>query len=116
MEGALRELHVAGVEPDIWKIEGLERREDCERIADLAREGGRDSVACVVLGRGADADAVKRWLRVASGVPGYAGFAIGRSIWWEPLRAYVDGDLGRGEAAAKIGANYLRFIDVYQGG
>jgi myo-inositol catabolism protein IolC len=116
MEGALRELHVAGVEPDIWKIEGLERREDCERIADVAREGGREGVACVVLGRGADADAVNRWLRVASGVPGYAGFAIGRSIWWDPLRAYVDGDLGREEAAARIGANYLRFIDAYQGG
>jgi len=116
MEDAIRELHGAGVEPDIWKIEGLERREDCERMADVAREGGRDGVACVVLGRGADADAVNRWLLVASGVPGYAGFAIGRSIWWDPLRAFVDGDLGRGEAAARIGANYLRFIDVYQVG
>lgn len=28
-----------------------------------------------------------RWLRVAAPVPGWMGFAIGRSIWPDPLRA-----------------------------
>jgi len=116
MRTAIEELQAAGVEPDIWKIEGIDRREDCETISAATRAGGRDGVACVVLGRGADDAKVDHWLRMGSGVPGYIGFAIGRSIWWDPLKAFVDGNLGREEAAKQIAANYRRFIDVYTGG
>jgi myo-inositol catabolism protein IolC len=116
MKLAIVELQGLGVEPDIWKIEGIDRREDCEMISATARAGGRDGVACVVLGRGADDTRVDHWLRMGAGVPGYIGFAIGRSIWWEPLKAFVDGNLGREEAAKQIAANYRRFIDVYNGG
>jgi myo-inositol catabolism protein IolC len=116
MKRAIEELQAAGVEPDIWKIEGIDRREDCEMISAAARAGGRDGVACVVLGRGADDAAVDHWLRMGSGVPGYIGFAIGRSIWWEPLKGFVDGVRPREEAAKQIAANYRRFIDVYNGG
>jgi myo-inositol catabolism protein IolC len=115
MIGAIEELHAAGVEPDIWKIEGIDRREDCERISETVRSGGRDGVACVVLGRGADAGAVEHWLRTAAGVPGYQGFAIGRTIWWDPLKAYVDGVTEVEGAIAGIAANYLRMIEVYTG-
>ncbi|MEX2203435.1 MAG: DUF2090 domain-containing protein [Actinomycetota bacterium] len=116
MKRAIEELQGLGVEPDIWKIEGIDRREDCETISATARAGGRDGVVCVVLGRGADDARVDHWLRMGSGVPGYIGFAIGRSIWWDPLKAFVDGNLGREEAAKQIAANYRRFIDVYNGG
>jgi myo-inositol catabolism protein IolC len=116
MKTSIEELQAAGVEPDIWKIEGIDQREDCEAISATARAGGRDGVACVVLGRGADDAAVDHWLRTGSGVPGYIGFAIGRSIWWDPLKGFVDGNLGREEAAKQIAANYRRFIDVYNGG
>jgi len=115
MKVAIEELQQAGVEPDIWKIEGIDRREDCEMISATTRRDGRDGVACVVLGRGADDAAVDHWLEMGSGVPGYIGFAIGRSIWWDPLKGFVDGNLGREEAAKQIAANYRRFIDVYNG-
>jgi 5-dehydro-2-deoxygluconokinase len=116
MKTAIEELQDAGVEPDIWKIEGIDRREDCVTISSATRREGRDGVACVVLGRGADDAAVDHWLKMGSGVPGYIGFAIGRSIWWDPLKGFVDGNLGREEAAKQIAANYRRFIDVYNGG
>jgi 5-dehydro-2-deoxygluconokinase len=110
---AITELQSAGVEPDIWKIEGLDKRQDCERIAKQGRSGGRDQVACVVLGRGADEAAVVHWLRQGSGVPGYIGFAIGRTIWWDALKAYVDGNSKREDASAAISGNYRRMIDAY---
>ncbi|MCI0634981.1 MAG: DUF2090 domain-containing protein [Actinobacteria bacterium] len=115
MKTAIEELQDSGVEPDIWKIEGIDRREDCETISAATRRDGRDGVACVVLGRGADDAAVDHWLRMGSGVHGYIGFAIGRSNWWDPLKGFVDGNLGREEAAKQIAANYRRFIDVYTG-
>jgi myo-inositol catabolism protein IolC len=115
MRVAIYELQAAGVEPDVWKIEGLDRVEDCEAIAEQCRTGGRDEVKCIVLGRGADDAAVDHWLKTGSGVAGYAGFAIGRSIWWDPLKGFVDGSTERTAAATQIGTNYERFIDVYRG-
>jgi 5-dehydro-2-deoxygluconokinase len=47
-------------------------------------------------------------------VDGYIGFAIGRSIWWDALKAYVDGKIDRATGAQKIAENYLRFITVYE--
>lgn len=114
MRLAIAQLQESGIEPDVWKIEGLDRGEDCEAVVEQCRMAGRDHVACVVLGRGADSAAVDHWLRTASGVPGYQGFAIGRSIWWNPLKAFVDGTLAREAAAREIGANYARFIQVYK--
>ena len=109
----IAELQETGVEPDVWKIEGVDERADCERIAAQCRTGGRDSVVCVVLGRGADNDKVDHWLRQGAPVETYVGFAIGRSIWGNPLKSFIDGSLSRADAAAKVADNYLRFIDVY---
>ena len=109
----IQQTQDAGVEVDIWKIEGLDRREDCERVADQARSGGRDGVACIVLGRGASEDKVAQWLRNGAGVPGYVGFAVGRTLWWNELSGYVAGDLDRDAAAQRIGDNYRRMVNFY---
>lgn len=116
MKGAIAAMQDAGIEADIWKIEGIDRREDCQMISEQTRAGGRDGVGCVVLGRGADDAKVDHWLRTGSGVPGYLGFAIGRSIWWDQLKGYLDGSLSRDAAATQISANYRRYIDVYNAG
>ena len=111
---AITELQGAGVEADVWKIEGVDERADCERIAAQCRADGRDGVVCVVLGRGADDEKVDHWLRQGAPVDGYVGFAIGRSIWGDPLKSWIDGDLPREDAASQIADNYLRFLEVYQ--
>ena len=114
MRRAIAEIQGAGVEVDIWKIEGVEERSDCEMLVAQARTGGRDDVRCVVLGRGADEAKVEHWLVQAAGVDGFIGFAIGRTIWWDPLKSYVDGKIERSAGARKIAENYLRFIKVYE--
>jgi len=111
---AMAELQRSGVEPDVWKIEGLDDPDDCRRMSAAARAGGRDRVACVVLGRGADEAAVDRWLRAGAGVPGYLGFAIGRTIWWDSVDRYRRGSLDRTVAAQRIADRYGRFVDVYR--
>jgi 5-dehydro-2-deoxygluconokinase len=79
MVQAIRQLQDAGVEPDVWKIEGLDRREDCEKIVEVAHRDGRDTVGCIVLGRGEDDHKVREWLSIAAGVRGFIGFAVGRT-------------------------------------
>jgi myo-inositol catabolism protein IolC len=113
MRRTIVELQERGVEPDIWKIEGVDTAEDCDSIARTTRRDGRDGVVCVVLGRGADNDKVDAWLRAGAPVPGYAGFAIGRSIWWDALKGFLDGSIEREAAAQQIADNYLRFVQVY---
>jgi myo-inositol catabolism protein IolC len=109
---AIRELPTGGVEPDIWKIEGLDSREDCVRLVEVARSGGRDAVECVVLGRGGNESKVVHWLQTGAGVPGFVGFAVGRTIWWDPLEEWLAG--GSADAAAEtIATNYLRLVDAY---
>lgn len=109
----IAELQAAGVEPDIWKIEGLEAREDCERVVAQACTGGRANVRCVVLGRGADLARVAHWLEVAAPVVGYMGLAIGRTIWSDVLTEHLAGRLERDGAVARIARNYRQMIDVY---
>jgi len=114
MQRAISDIQEFGIEADIWKIEGVDERADCERLAEQTRSGeGRENVVCVVLGRGASDDKVDHWLRAAAGVPGFVGFAIGRSIWWDALKEFLAGDVAREQAAERIGENYLRFIEVY---
>jgi myo-inositol catabolism protein IolC len=114
MVAAIAQSQEAGVEPDIWKIEGVDRQEDCTTIAAQTRRDGRDGVACVVLGRGADDAKVDHWLREGAPVNGYIGFAIGRTIWWDPLQAFLEGAVERDKAAAQIAENYVRFTKVYE--
>ena len=114
MRRVIAEVQGAGIDVDIWKIEGVDERSDCEMLVAQARSGGRDGVVCVVLGRGADDAKVDHWLEQAAPVDGFVGFAIGRSIWWDPLKAYVDGKIERSAGARKIAENYLRFIKVYE--
>ena len=114
MRRAIEESQQFGVEADIWKIEGVERREDCEMLAQQTRSGGRDGVVCVLLGRGASDEKVEHWLRQAAPVDGFVGFAIGRSIWWDALKGFLDGAVDREDAAAQIAGKYMRFVEVYR--
>jgi myo-inositol catabolism protein IolC len=114
MRRTIAAIQDAKIEVDIWKIEGVDERSDCEMLVAQARSGGRDGVVCVVLGRGANDAKVDRWLQAAAPVDGFVGFAIGRSIWWEPLKAYVEGKIDRAAGARKIAENYLRFVAVYE--
>ena len=115
MRRTIEEIQDSGVEVDIWKIEGVDERQDAAMLAEQSRSGpGREGVVCVVLGRGASTEKVEQWLQAAAPVDGFVGFAIGRSIWWDALKGYLENGLAREAAAAQIADNYLHFIGVYE--
>jgi len=114
MVDAIQELQDAGVEPDIWKIEGLDRREDCEKIVAAARRSGRDRVGCIILGRGEDKSKVRQWLTTAADVPGFIGFAVGRTDFWEPLVSWRAKKIAREAAVAEIAARFKEFSDIFE--
>ncbi len=115
MVRAIQDMQRAGVEPDLWKIEGLDRREDCERIVAAARSGeGRADVSCIVLGRGENDAKVHEWLATAAGVEGFIGFAVGRTDFWQPLVGWRAGQLTREAAVAEIARRYLEFVAIFE--
>jgi myo-inositol catabolism protein IolC len=102
------------VEADVWKVEGLDAPADDAAVSAMARRDGRDTVGCVVLGRGASLARVGDWLRAGAGVPGYVGFAVGRSIWTDALTGHLREGLPREEAVATIGRNYADLVAVWR--
>jgi myo-inositol catabolism protein IolC len=114
MVGALEVLQDAGVEPDVWKIEGLDRREDCKKIVATARRGGRADVGCIILGRGENDAKVHEWLTIAAGVPGFIGFAVGRTDFWQPLVDWRAKKVSREAAVAEIARRYQEFADIFE--
>jgi myo-inositol catabolism protein IolC len=116
MGRAIEDIQNAGIEADVWKIEGVDERDDAAMLAERTRSGhGRDGVTCVLLGRGASTEKVEHWVRQAAPIDGFIGFAIGRSIWWDSLKAFLGKDLQREAAVSQIADNYLHFVQVYEG-
>jgi 5-dehydro-2-deoxygluconokinase len=113
MVRAIRELQDAGIEPDVWKIEGLDRREDCAAVVAAARRDGRDKVGCIILGRGENDAKVREWLTTAASVPGFIGFAVGRTDFWDPLVHFRAGVITRDEAVSRISARYREFAELF---
>jgi 5-dehydro-2-deoxygluconokinase len=114
MVQAIQQLQDAQVNPDVWKVEGLDRREDCENIVTAARRGGRDTVGCIVLGRGEDDQKVREWVSTAATVPGFIGFAVGRTSFWDPLVAWRAKEITRADAVNRIAARYREFSDIFE--
>jgi myo-inositol catabolism protein IolC len=114
MVQAIQQLQEAQVEPDVWKIEGLDRRGDCERIVAAARRGGRDRVGCIVLGRGENKQKVREWLATAAAVQGFIGFAVGRTDFWEPLVDWKAGKVTREAAVTEISRRYREFVGIFE--
>ena len=114
MVQTIEQLQNAGVEPDVWKIEGLDRREDCEKIVIAAHRGGRDQVGCIVLGRGENDQKVHDWLTIASGVKGFIGFAVGRTDFWSPLVDFRAKKISREAAVTEIARRYREFVGIFE--
>jgi len=116
MQRTLRALQDAGIEPDVWKIEGLDRPADCARIVEIARRGGRDTVGCIVPGRGADEAKVRSWLAIAAAVPGFIGFTAGRTSFWDAVSSYRAQTISCTEAATQIARRFREWVDIFETG
>ena len=112
LAGFIREAYRRELTPQFWKIEGA-----------LAREGARTidraiaaNAACrqIILGKAAEIATIGRWFAAAADSPTASGFAIGRSVFWEPSAAFLSGAKTADQAAADIADNYLQLVDVWR--
>ena len=116
MVETIHQLQDAGVEADVWKIEGLESIEDCKKVVAAAHRGGRDKVGCIILGRGEDDKKVREWLTTAAHTLGFIGFAVGRTTFWDPLVDMRAKKITREAAVTEIARRYREWVDVFEKG
>jgi len=114
MRDAIRALQDAGIEPDVWKIEGLGQREHYEQLVDVVRRDGRGNVSCIVLGRGADEQKVANWLGIAASVPGLIGFAVGRTTFWDAIAEFGAKTISRQQAISRIAGQYAEWVGIFE--
>ncbi len=112
MVEAIKQIQDAGVEPTIWKLEGVEKAADARAVVSVAQRDGRKA-AVITLGRGESKEKVQEWLKVGAGIPGIIGFAVGRTIFWEPLAEYKAGKIIKSSAIEGIAQNYTDFVNLW---
>ncbi len=109
---SLKEIQAAGVEPSIWKLEGVDKPESAKAVVKQAQSSGRKA-GVITLGRGESKEKVQEWLKVGAKIHGIIGFAVGRTIFWQPLADHKAGKITRKEAVEQIAQNYSEFTELW---
>ena len=112
MVESLKEIQAAGVEPSIWKLEGVDKPESAKAVVKQAQSNGMKA-GVITLGRGESKEKVQEWLKVGAKIPGIIGFAVGRTIFWQPLADYRANKLNRKESVEKVAQNYIEFTELW---
>jgi 5-dehydro-2-deoxygluconokinase len=113
MVEAIREIQDFGIEPDVWKLEGVDNEKDAKALVAQVKSKGRKA-GIITLGRGEDKEKVREWLKVGARIPGIIGFAVGRTVFWDAMKGLKEGKLSRREAVEVVADNYKEFVDLWQ--
>ena len=109
---AIAELQNSNIEPDVWKIEGMET-EDSYKIVSIQARKERPNVGIVILGRAEKAEKVEKWIQVGSTIQGIIGFAVGRTVFWQPLIEYKNGRMSMEDTIENIKNGFLHFYHIF---
>jgi 5-dehydro-2-deoxygluconokinase len=112
MVESIKEIQAAEIEPAVWKLEGVDNSESAKAVVEQARRNGRKT-GVITLGRGESKEQVQKWLKVGAKIPGIIGFAVGRTIFWQPLVDHKTGKISRSEAIERVAQNYIEFSDLW---
>ncbi|HLC37841.1 MAG TPA: DUF2090 domain-containing protein [Candidatus Norongarragalinales archaeon] len=113
MVEAIRLLQENGIEPDVWKLEGVDKEQDARALVTQVQSGGRKA-GIITLGRGEDKEKVREWLKVGAGISGIIGFAVGRTVFWDAMKGLKEGKLTHEQAVELVADTYKEFVDLWQ--
>lgn len=57
---------------------------------------------------------MREWLMTAAAVPGFIGFAVGRTSFWDPLVDWRAKKITRNAAVAEIARRYQEFVEIFE--
>jgi 5-dehydro-2-deoxygluconokinase len=112
LAGFIAEAYQRGVTPEFWKIEGTLAPQGARAID--AAIAAQPSCRQIILGKAADLSTIDRWFAACAASATASGFAIGRSVFWEPSAAFLEGTISADAAAEAIAGTYLELVGAWQ--
>ncbi|NUN11108.1 DUF2090 domain-containing protein [Candidatus Micrarchaeota archaeon] len=108
MVEAISQLQKSGIEPDVWKLEGVNSKKDAEKLVLQTKQKKCEGI--VILGRGQNKEAALKWVEIGAETKGVVGFAVGRTIFWDAIKGFNEGKMTRKQAVDLVCSNYLEFV------
>ena len=109
---AMTEVYEAGIYPFWWKITALDSKEEWQTMTKTLDQYDPE-VGVIILGKNAPIEQFQTWFRVARSTPHTCGFAVGRSIFWEPWEQYVGGKLTIKGIADAVAERYNSVLEIW---
>jgi 5-dehydro-2-deoxygluconokinase len=109
----LRRLYHLGMRPAWWKLEA-QTAEAWREIASVIAANDPLCRGVLLLGLDASEEQIAHSFEIAARHPVCRGFAIGRTIFGQPAREWLAGAIDDSTAIARIGAGYVRVIDLWR--
>ena len=111
LEAFIADAYRRGLTPAFWKIEGTLAPEGARTID--AAIAAHPACRQIILGKAAELSTIDRWFAACAASATASGFAIGRSVFWEPSAAYLTGAKTADQAATMICDNYLHLVAAW---
>ena len=108
-------LYAIGIRPDWWKLEGQPSAAAWANVAETIREHDPLCRGIMLLGLDAPLEVLGGQFRLAAGCDLVRGFAVGRSIFGEPARAWLGGTLTDDEVVARMAERFRGLVDIWSG-
>ena len=110
---ALKRLYNLGIQPEWWKLAPMEPRQ-WEAIDALIGERDPYCRGVVLLGLSAGVDELTEGLRAAAAAKTCKGFTVGRTIFHEPSRAWLAGEIDDTQVIARVRATFETLIGAWR--
>lgn len=109
----MERFYELGVHPDWWKLEPPSEAawREISRVIDTHDPYCR---GVLLLGLEAPAEQLAEGFHAAAEQPWCRGFAVGRSIFAEPARRWLGGEIDDGQVVGEVAARYLEIVHLWQ--
>ncbi|WP_236190928.1 bifunctional 5-dehydro-2-deoxygluconokinase/5-dehydro-2-deoxyphosphogluconate aldolase [Pseudomonas paraglycinae] len=110
---ALKRLYNLGIYPAWWKIE-TQSAEEWQQLDELIQARDPYCRGVVLLGLNAPASALAEGFQQASQSQTCRGFAVGRTIFQEPSRAWLAGEIDDETLIRQVQGTFVELIDAWR--
>lgn len=112
---ALKDVYAAGIKPDWWKLETQPGAEAWRQIDAVIEANDPFCRGVVLLGLDAPQSELVAGFAAAKTAKSVKGFAVGRTIFGDAARAWLDGRIGDDEAVAMMAERFAGLVSAWDG-
>lgn len=110
---ALNNFYALGIKPDWWKLPA-QSAAGWQALAEVIHQQDPYCQGIVLLGLGAELDAISAALATAAQAPVCKGFTVGRTLFAEQAQRWFAADLSDAELIEQVAQNYVQLIKIWR--